>query len=400
MEHPKVIVIGGGYAGVMAANRLTKRKDVSVTLVNPRPKFVERIRLHQLVGGSDDAVVDFEHVLSDRVRLVVDSVNEIDRSTRTLHLDSGEDLHWDYLVYAVGSGSAVGGVPGAATHAYPLASAEEADRLGVALGRLSAADAITVVGGGPLGIETAAELGESGRSVTLVCGGELGPYLHPRARRTVATRLARLGVQVVDGEGSRVNEVLPDSVVLADGRELPSALTVWAAGFGVPDLARRSGFTTDDLGRMLTDETLTSVDEERVVAAGDAGAPSDRPYRMSCQAASQLGPSAAETVLSRIDGRPAEPVGLGFVSLCMSLGRHAGIAQLSNADDTAKSSYISGWAGARVKELICSGTVLGMRLESKRPGIIAYPSWVKDSKRQDVLTENSDLASTAAPRAS
>ena len=45
-------MIGGGYAGVMAANRLTQRDDVTVTLVNPRPSFVERIRLHQLVGGS------------------------------------------------------------------------------------------------------------------------------------------------------------------------------------------------------------------------------------------------------------------------------------------------------------------------------------------------------------
>ena len=53
-----VVVIGGGYAGVMAANRLTQRDDVTVTLINPRPSFVERLRLHQLVGGSHEAVVD------------------------------------------------------------------------------------------------------------------------------------------------------------------------------------------------------------------------------------------------------------------------------------------------------------------------------------------------------
>ena len=51
-ENTDVVVIGGGYAGVMAANRLTQRDDVTVTLINPRPTFVERIRLHQLVGGS------------------------------------------------------------------------------------------------------------------------------------------------------------------------------------------------------------------------------------------------------------------------------------------------------------------------------------------------------------
>ena len=68
-EKTHVVVIGGGYAGVMAANRLTQRDDVTVTLINKRDKFVERMRLFQLVAGSDDAVVDYRDVLSERVRL-------------------------------------------------------------------------------------------------------------------------------------------------------------------------------------------------------------------------------------------------------------------------------------------------------------------------------------------
>lgn len=54
-----VVVIGGGHAGVMAANRRTQRDDAAVTLVNPRQRFVERIRLHQLVAGTHEAVVDY-----------------------------------------------------------------------------------------------------------------------------------------------------------------------------------------------------------------------------------------------------------------------------------------------------------------------------------------------------
>src|SRR5262245_28939868 len=64
-ENTDVVVIGGGYAGVQAANRLMQRDDVTVTLINPRPTFVERIRLHQLVGGSYDAVVDYREVLAE-----------------------------------------------------------------------------------------------------------------------------------------------------------------------------------------------------------------------------------------------------------------------------------------------------------------------------------------------
>ena len=66
-----VVVIGGGYAGVLAANRLTQRDELTVTLINARSTFVERIRLHQLVGGSNDAVVDYREILADGVRLVV-----------------------------------------------------------------------------------------------------------------------------------------------------------------------------------------------------------------------------------------------------------------------------------------------------------------------------------------
>ena len=113
---------------------------------------------------------------------------------------------------------------------------------------------------------------------------------------------------VVEASGASVTEVRRGAVTLEDGRELPSAVTVWTAGFRLPDLAARSGLRTDDHGRLLTDATLTSLDDERIVAAGDAGAMTDRPIRMSCQAASQLGPGAAATILRRIDGKTPAPV--------------------------------------------------------------------------------------------
>jgi len=110
----RVVVVGGGYAGVMAANRLRQRSDLDIALVNPRPKFVERIRLHQLVTGSDDAVEDYPTILADDVRLIVDSVERIDADAHRLHLASGATLEYDYLVYAVGSTApAPASVPGA-----------------------------------------------------------------------------------------------------------------------------------------------------------------------------------------------------------------------------------------------------------------------------------------------
>lgn len=382
-----VIVIGGGYAGVLAANRLTERDDIMITLVNPRPSFVDRIRLHQLVGGSDDAVVDYGDVLADRVRLVVDTVTRIDGPRRTVELASGGTLPYDYLVYAVGSHGAEPTVPGAAAFAYPIATLEAARRLRQVLNDTPPDAPVTVVGGGPTGIETAAELAEPGRLVTLVCGRTLGPYLHPRGRRSVATRLARLGVRVLDGPGARVTAVARDAVQLEGGHELASAVTIWAAGFGVPDLATRSGLTTDAEGRLVTDETLTSVDDGRIVAAGDSASPSGLPYRMSCQAAVQLGPSAAETVLSRIAGEEPGRAALAMVSQCISLGRHDGIYQLARPDDTAVGFHVAGRPGAAIKEFICSGIVWALGHEGRRPGSVSYPGFVKDRRRARLLAD-------------
>src|SRR5215475_14289700 len=87
-----VVVVGGGYAGVMAANRLTQRDDVTVTLINPRPTFVERLRLHQLVGGSHHAVVDYRDVLAERVDLVIDTVTRIDVAERSVTLAIGRPV--------------------------------------------------------------------------------------------------------------------------------------------------------------------------------------------------------------------------------------------------------------------------------------------------------------------
>ena len=378
-----VVVIGGGYAGVMAANRLTQRDDVAVRLINPRSTFVERLRLHQLVGGSHEAVVDYREILAQRVRLVVDTVTRIAASERSVTLAAGGTVGYDYLIYAVGSGSAALRVPGAAEFAYPIATLEEAQRLRLVVDAAPATAAVTVVGAGPTGIESAAELAELGRTVTLVCGEVLGPYLHPRGRRSVAKRLAKLGVTVLEGSGARVTAVTHDAVELGDGRELPSAVTIWTAGFGVPDLAARSGLRTDDLGRLLTDETLTSVDDVRIVAAGDSAAPSGLPLRMSCQSARPLGAHAADTVLTRIAGEQPARINVGFFGQCIGLGRRAATAQLASKDDAANGFYIGGRLAAIIKETAVKGMRKELAHEARKPG--SYSWFIKDDKRQHRL---------------
>ncbi len=82
---------------------------------------------------------------------------------------------YDYVIYAVGStGAAPASCPGAAEFAYPIAELEQAQRLRAVIDELHPDARVTVVGAGLTGIETATELAEQGRKVTLVCGGQLG----------------------------------------------------------------------------------------------------------------------------------------------------------------------------------------------------------------------------------
>lgn len=375
----RVVVIGGGYSGTLAANHLRSAREIDITMVNPRPKFVERIRLHQFVAGGYDASVDYDTLLGEGIRLVVDTATRIDPAARTVSLASGGELGYDYLIYAVGStGTVPTGIPGAAEFAYPLAELEQAELLRATLDELHPAAPVTVVGAGLTGIETATELAERGRRVTLVCGGRLGPSLSDSGRRSVAKAMDKLGVTVM--ENDTVIEVRADAVVFEDGAVRPSAVTVWAAGFGVPELAAASGLHTDAVGRLVTDETLTSVDDERIVAAGDCAAPSNQPLRMCCATATQLAPQAANTVLSRIAGTAPAEFEYAYGGSCISLGRRAATLQFTRKDDTAVDVYLGGRAVAAFKEAVCRGTLWAMRRSARKPD---WTFWLKGGPRPE-----------------
>lgn len=363
----KVVVIGGGYAGTMAANRLRLRRDLSIAVINPRPTFVERIRLHQLVAGTHQATADYAGLLGDGITLVVGTATRIDPAAGVIELADRPPLEYDYAIYAVGSASAVpASVSGAREHAYPLAELEHARRLRAAMAHLPPGAPVTVVGAGLTGIETATELAEQGHFITLVCGGQLGPYLSASGRRATAVALKRVGVQVL--EADVVSEVRPDTVVLGSGARRPSAVTIWTAGFAVPGLAATSGLRTDAMGRLITDETLTSLDDPRIVAAGDCACPSGVPLRMSCQSAEPMGARAADTILSRLAGRRPAVIDQAFLGACVSLGRTSAVLQFARTDDTPVNYAPSGRLIASVKEMVCRSTLWSLRREARTPG--------------------------------
>ncbi|GAU69304.1 putative oxidoreductase [Streptomyces sp. NBRC 110611] len=356
----RVVVVGAGYAGVMAANRLATvgRSAASVTVVNPRPEFVERVRLHEHAVGVTNAVRPLSGLLHRDVRLRVAAVEAIDE--RSVRLDDGGALDFDYLLYAVGS-TAARGVAGA-ENAWSIADLDGAESLRTRLRHLAAGARVVVVGGGLTGIESAAEIAY--RYPTLhveLVSRSVAAGLPDTSRAALERKLVQAGVLV--RTGLRVTGVRPDGVDTAAGR-LPSDCTVWAGSFDVPDLALRSGLPVTSDGRLRTDETLVCTGHRRIVGVGDAVAPPAHVgghLRMSCQAAMPLGAHGADTVLALIRGERPAPVSIGMVGQGISLGRRDGFVQATHRDDTPRGFVLSGRAAAVVKERVCRFTVAAMR---------------------------------------
>ena len=383
----QVVVVGAGYAGVMATNRILAagHEDIAVTVVNPRPDFVERIRLHQLAAGTSTALVPLNTLLHKGAHLRIEWVDRI--GDGEVELSDGSTLPFDRLVYAVGSNSNTAAIPGAAEHALFVAQLHEARALKSRLAELPDGATVTVVGGGATGIELAAEIAEQvpRLRVTLLAAGDIAAGVSVRARRAIVRRLEKLGVDVE--AGSAVTRIIDGGVVTADGRIRSSAATVVCCSFGVPELATRSGLPVDDAGRLLVDETLTALGRPDIVGVGDAIAlpPEIGWYnRMSCQSASPLGAHGGGTVLAGLEGAAAEPVSFGFVGTNISLGRRSGVIQFAHLDDSPSSMILRGRSAATVKELVCRATLWGMKIQGrmKRPPL-AMPA---PRRRKDLVT--------------
>ncbi|TSD46837.1 oxidoreductase [Rhodococcus sp. KBS0724] len=353
-----VVIVGAGYAGVMAAKRLLhKPTDITVTVVNPRKHLVQRIRLHQMIAGNYDVTVPLEAALPPQATLVIATATRIDTATNHLILEDGDTLPYDYLVYAPGSHHTGSTIAGAATHGFAVSEYEDAVRLKSRLTTLPTDAAITVVGGGLTGIETAAELAENrtGRT-TLVTGSEIAPELSKKARSRIAGALMAFDIRIVTG--SRVVRIDEKSCTLDDGRTIATDCAVLATEFGVPELARHSGLPVDGRGRLQVNRHLECTTHPNIVGAGDAMVISDLSLRMSCQAAIPLGVHAAETVELRLQGSMPTPVIPKFVGQCISLGRSQAVFQRITRSDVSARLVVSGRLGAFVKEGICLSTTL------------------------------------------
>jgi len=364
MSH-RIIVLGAGYTGAIAAGRLARRlrgEDATITLVNAEPDFVERVRLHQLSVGRALQPRPFSEMFAGTgVELRIARVTgvDVDRRTVTVSTASGvEELGYDTLVHALGSGWDPQGVPGAAEHAHHVAGRAGALRLRERLAGLDAGRTVVVVGGGLTGLEAATEIAEArpDLDVALTTRGVLGDRLSARGRRHLARVFGTLGITVHDH--TDVTAVGADHVRTADGGTLPAAVTVWTTGFAVHPIARATALQVTGSGQVVVDATMRSVSHPDVYAVGDvafAAGRGGKPLRMSCASGIPTAWQAADAIAARLTGGKLPDVPLRYYTQCISLGRSNGLIQHVTADDRALPAVLTGRPAARVKELICRG---------------------------------------------
>ncbi|MEU0722277.1 FAD-dependent oxidoreductase [Streptomyces lavendulocolor] len=370
MQH-RIIVLGAGYTGAVAAGRLARRlhrDDVAITLVNTETDFVERVRLHQLAAGQDlkpRPLAEMFRGTGVRSRCAKVTGIDVDRRTVTVADGNGaaEELEYDTLVYALGSGWNDQGVPGVAEHAHEVSSRPGALRLRERLAGLDAGQPVVVVGGGLTGLEAATEIAEArpDLSVALVARGGLGDWLSDKGRRHLRKVVDGLGITV--HERTAVTGVEADRVTTADGGDLPSAATVWTTGFAVHPIARATTLETTGTGLIVVDGTMRSVSHPDVYAIGDAAlvmGPGDKPLRMSCASGVPTAWQAADTIAARLTGGKVPSLTIRYYNQCISLGRKDGLIQYVTADDRSVGAALTGRPAAVYKELICKGAAWGV----------------------------------------
>ncbi|MEO5901449.1 MAG: FAD-dependent oxidoreductase, partial [Ilumatobacteraceae bacterium] len=164
----RIVVLGAGYTGMMAAIRVarrTRRRNAVVTLINPTARFVERLRMHQLATAqtlTDRQIPDM--IEGTGVVFVQGWAAAIDPVAMTIEVATADGtiiVGYDRLIYAIGSVTDTTAVGGVDSDAFTLNGAGAATALAARLGSLEDGQTVVVCGSGLTGVETAAEIAES-----------------------------------------------------------------------------------------------------------------------------------------------------------------------------------------------------------------------------------------------
>jgi NADH dehydrogenase len=365
---PHVVIIGGGFGGLKAAQAL-KKAPVDVTLIDRRNFHLFQPLLYQVATGSlssGEIAAPLRGVLSAQknARVLLGEVVNVNPETNSILLADGAIIQYDFLIVAAGTQSSYYGHEEWRQWAPSLKSVEEATAIRhKILYAFEVAERISdpatraswlrfvIIGAGPTGVELAGAIGEIARQtlkndfrsidpeeaeIILMDGAPrvLMPYSEDLSRKAVAA-LKQLGVQI--RTGAMVKSIDRDGVTIAEGStdlHLDAKTVLWAGGVTASPLAKalakNTGAETDKSGRIKVGPDLTLSSFRNIYVIGDLAVAIDRsgkPLPGLAQVAMQGGTYAAKSIVRKITSGQDSPRFEYFDKGSMAvIGRFAAVA--------------------------------------------------------------------------
>jgi len=360
--HPRVLILGGGFAGVGAAQKL-KKAGAEVVLVDRHDYHTFQPLLYQFATGLIEQTAvghSLRDLLSRHDNTVIHkaSVSKIDLEAREVSFEEIEPISYDYLVLGIGAEVNYFGTAGAPDHAFPMYTLPHALRLkNHVLERWEAADRdpsliedgalnIVVVGGGPTGVETAGavaelyrgnfakdypEVGSDDARVILVeAGPELFGMFKPKLREYAEKALTDRDVEVMTGE--QVASVEPTRVALKSGEQLKAHTLVWGAGLQGNALVQSLGIELQRGNRIAVGPDLALPGHPEVYVIGDVAAITDAKTEQVLpqlgSVALQSGEHVGKVISARLAGKEPEPFKYKDKGTMATIGRGAAVVQM------------------------------------------------------------------------
>ena len=353
-QKPRVVILGAGFGGLTAARSLRGKADVTLIDRHNYQTFLPLLYQVATAGLAADHVAHpIRGALRDSgIEFRMGSPISIDHRNKSVKLDSSETFYFDHLIIALGSATTDFGIPGVFEHSLGMKSVSEALRIRGEVMRhfedLCRVDdgstlSITVVGGGPTGVEMAGALAELKRGplkrdhesaterirIRLIeAGDRLLPSFHPSLSQKTKDDLERLGVTV--SLATKVSKVRHDRIDIQGSTAIDSDITIWAAGVtGVPVMKKLSIPTEN--GRVKIEPTLQVSNYPYIWAIGDIAGAKDKSGRflpMVAPVAMQQARFVASQIANIVAGREVEIFKYRDKGSMATIGRHKAVVEV------------------------------------------------------------------------
>jgi NADH dehydrogenase len=253
----RVLILGGGYAGIFAASNLCKNKNVQVTLVSDGPQLQLLQNIHRIASGElqpRDITLDIQGILGKDIIFVKGKSEKVDLVAKQAEIVLTECgmvqiIQYDYLIIAIGAKNEYFGIKGARENTLSLRSVDDSIKLHRIIKSLQQGSILTIAGGGATGLSLAGALSEKyGKKIrirVIEAQKEVLPGWDPTIIEMVKEKLEENeNLEIL--RGKPITEIGPLSIALSSGETLQTNVTVWTAGIGGQDItiipeAKRTG---------------------------------------------------------------------------------------------------------------------------------------------------------------